>query len=49
MRADALGAHARDELDISQALSARQIQAEFTSVASFVVGAALPLAGNCLP
>jgi VIT1/CCC1 family predicted Fe2+/Mn2+ transporter len=37
---DALGAHARDELGISEALSARPIQAALTS---FTVGAALPL------
>ncbi|MEO8144285.1 MAG: VIT family protein [Betaproteobacteria bacterium] len=41
---DALGAHARDELGISEALSARPIQAALASAASFAVGAALPLA-----
>lgn len=41
---DALGAHARDELGISQAFSARPIQAALASAASFAVGAALPLA-----
>ena len=41
---DALGAHARDELGISQALSAQPIQAALASAASFAVGAALPLA-----
>jgi VIT1/CCC1 family predicted Fe2+/Mn2+ transporter len=40
---DALGAHARDELGISATLSARPIQAAFTSAASFAVGAAMPL------
>jgi VIT1/CCC1 family predicted Fe2+/Mn2+ transporter len=40
---DALGAHARDELGISEALSARPIQAALTSAATFTVGAALPL------
>jgi VIT1/CCC1 family predicted Fe2+/Mn2+ transporter len=40
---DALGAHARDELGISETLSARPIQAAFTSAASFAVGAAMPL------
>jgi VIT1/CCC1 family predicted Fe2+/Mn2+ transporter len=40
---DALGAHARDELGISEALSARPVQAAFASAASFAVGAALPL------
>ena len=44
MKHDALGAHARDELGISEALSARPIQAALASAASFGVGAALPLA-----
>ena len=43
MAHDALGAHARDELGISQALSARPIQAAFASAASFAVGAAMPI------
>ena len=43
MAHDALGAHARDELEISQAMAARPVQAAFTSAASFAVGAALPL------
>jgi VIT1/CCC1 family predicted Fe2+/Mn2+ transporter len=43
MAHDALGAHARDELGISKTLSARPIQAAFTSAASFAVGAAMPL------
>src|SRR5450631_3947874 len=43
MAHDALGAHARDELGISEAFSARPIQAAFTSAASFSVGAAMPL------
>ena len=43
MAHDALGAHARDELGISEALSARPIQAALASAGSFVVGAALPL------
>jgi VIT1/CCC1 family predicted Fe2+/Mn2+ transporter len=43
MAHDALGAHARDELGISETLSARPIQAAFTSAASFAVGAAMPL------
>jgi len=41
---DALGAHARDELQVSTALAARPVQAALTSAASFAVGAALPLA-----
>jgi VIT1/CCC1 family predicted Fe2+/Mn2+ transporter len=44
MAHDALGAHARDELGISETLSAKPIQAAFTSAASFAVGAAMPLA-----
>ena len=40
---DALGAHARDELEISQAMAARPVQAALTSAASFAAGAALPL------
>lgn len=43
MKHDALGAHARDELGISTALSARPIQAALASAASFAVGAILPL------
>ena len=44
MAHDALGAHARDELGISEALAARPLQAAFSSAASFAVGALLPLA-----
>jgi VIT1/CCC1 family predicted Fe2+/Mn2+ transporter len=40
---DALGAHARDELGISETFRARPIQAALTSAASFAVGAAMPL------
>ena len=40
---DALGAHARDEIGISEISSARPIQAAFSSAGTFVVGAALPL------
>jgi vacuolar iron transporter family protein len=43
MRHDALGAHARDELGISKALSARPVQAALTSALTFAAGAALPL------
>jgi VIT1/CCC1 family predicted Fe2+/Mn2+ transporter len=43
MAADALGAHARDELGVSAALSARPVQAAFASAGSFVIGAVLPL------
>jgi VIT1/CCC1 family predicted Fe2+/Mn2+ transporter len=41
---DALAAHARDELGITEVAEARPIQAAFSSAASFTVGAALPLA-----
>ena len=44
MAHDALAAHARDELGISEAMSARPVQAAFTSAASFAVGAVFPLA-----
>ncbi len=40
---DALGAHAREELGISDTTAARPVQAAFTSAATFAVGAALPL------
>jgi len=40
---DALGAHARDELGISDILSAKPIQAAFASAGTFAVGALLPL------
>ena len=43
MAKDALAAHARDELGISETISARPIQAAFTSAITFSVGAALPL------
>jgi VIT1/CCC1 family predicted Fe2+/Mn2+ transporter len=43
MAHDALGAHARDELGISEARSARPIQAALASAGSFAVGAAMPL------
>ncbi|HWY44284.1 MAG TPA: VIT family protein [Candidatus Sulfotelmatobacter sp.] len=40
---DAIGAHARDELGISEILRARPIQAALTSAGSFAVGAIMPL------
>jgi VIT1/CCC1 family predicted Fe2+/Mn2+ transporter len=43
MAHDALGAHSRDELGISDENTARPIQAALASAASFAVGAALPL------
>lgn len=43
MQHDALGAHARDELGISDVLAARPIQAALASAGTFSVGAVLPL------
>ncbi len=43
MAKDALGAHAREELGISEITTARPIQAALTSAATFATGAALPL------
>ncbi|MGB4336372.1 MAG: VIT family protein [Chromatiaceae bacterium] len=43
MAHDALGAHARDELGISDAFSAQPLQAALASATSFAVGAAQPL------
>ncbi|MGB0002065.1 MAG: VIT family protein [Candidatus Acidiferrales bacterium] len=43
MAHDALGAHARDELGMSDALSARPIQAALASAGSFAAGAAMPI------
>jgi vacuolar iron transporter family protein len=40
---DALGAHGRDELGISEALTARPVQATLASAGTFAVGAILPL------
>ena len=44
MAKDALGAHARDELGISEISTARPVQAALTSAATFAIGAAMPLA-----
>lgn len=43
MAYDALGAHARDDIGISQSVSAQPIQAAVSSAGAFTVGAALPL------
>lgn len=43
MERDALGAHARDELGITEALTARPVQAAMASAATFATGALLPL------
>jgi VIT1/CCC1 family predicted Fe2+/Mn2+ transporter len=48
MRHDALGAHARDELGISETFRARPIQAALASAGSFAVGAALPLIATAM-
>jgi len=45
---DALGAHARDELGISDTMTARPVQAALTSAATFAAGAALPLLAAAL-
>ncbi len=43
MAKDALGAHVRDELGITETLRARPIQAAFASAISFVAGAVIPI------
>ncbi|MEO5565053.1 MAG: VIT family protein [Luteimonas sp.] len=43
MQHDALGAHGRDELGISDTLTARPVQAALASAGTFAAGAALPL------
>lgn len=43
MEADALGAHIRDELGISETLSAKPLQASIASAISFIVGALVPI------
>jgi len=48
MSSDALGAHARDELGITETLRARPIQAAFASAISFVAGAIIPIAAALL-
>lgn len=48
MRHDSLAAHARDELGITEALSARPLQAALASAASFAAGAVLPLGVTAL-
>jgi VIT1/CCC1 family predicted Fe2+/Mn2+ transporter len=45
---DALGAHARDELGITDTLRARPVQAAMASAAAFTVGALVPLAAVLL-
>ena len=48
MAHDPLGAHARDELGLSEIHAARPLQAALASAATFAVGAALPLAAALL-
>jgi VIT1/CCC1 family predicted Fe2+/Mn2+ transporter len=48
MKKDALGAHARDELGITEVLSARPFQAAFWSAACFTVGAVIPVLAAAL-
>lgn len=43
MARDALAAHARDELGMSEALAARPFQAALASAGTFAVGAAVPM------
>ncbi len=43
MEHDALGAHARDEIGISENGNARPVQAALASAGTFTIGAALPL------
>ncbi|MGK2953116.1 MAG: VIT1/CCC1 transporter family protein [Thiobacillus sp.] len=43
MSHDALGAHARDELGITEMMTAKPMQAAMASAATFAAGAALPL------
>lgn len=43
MAHDALAAHSKDELGLTDAMSAKPIQAAFASALSFAIGAALPL------
>lgn len=48
MSSDALGAHSRDELGITETLRARPFQAAFASALSFIAGAIIPLAAAWL-
>ena len=43
MEHDALGAHARDELGLTEVMTARPLQAALASASTFAVGAALPI------
>jgi VIT1/CCC1 family predicted Fe2+/Mn2+ transporter len=48
MTHDALGAHARDDIGISEVLSARPLQAAVTSTVSFALGGLVPLLAGVL-
>lgn len=48
MAKDALGAHARDELGLSEITAAKPLQAAMASAATFAVGAALPVIVSAL-
>ena len=48
MEHDAMGAHARDELGITEEMAAHPVQAAFASAASFTIGATIPLLVVCL-
>jgi vacuolar iron transporter family protein len=48
MAHDAIGAHAREELGLSEVTTARPLQAALSSAASFAVGAALPVVVSAL-
>lgn len=48
MSSDALGAHARDELGITETQRARPLQAAFASAISFIAGAIIPIAAALL-
>lgn len=48
MKSDALGAHSRDELGITEAQRARPLQAALVSAFSFVAGAIIPIASAWL-
>lgn len=48
MAKDALGAHVRDELGITETLRARPVQAALASAASFAAGALIPIAATLL-
>ena len=48
MSSDALGAHSRDELGITETLRARPLQAALASATAFIAGAVIPIAAAWL-